>query len=81
MTAGIYSTIRHPHNLACALLNFGIAFIFKSIIGLIIAIASIVLGYWLTLEEEKLLIKQFGDRYRDYRIKVPMFIPRLRKKS
>lgn len=81
MTTGIYSLIRHPHNLASVLLNLGIAFGFKSSIGLIIALASIVVGYWFTLEEERLLIEQFGDRYREYKAKVPMFIPKLGKKS
>jgi protein-S-isoprenylcysteine O-methyltransferase Ste14 len=79
MTDGIYSSIRHPHNLASLLLNLGIAFVFKSTIGLVIAIASIMLGYWFTLEEEKLLVQQYGDRYREYRARVPMFVPKLRR--
>ncbi len=81
MTTGIYSLIRHPHNLASVLLNLGIAFGFKSTIGLILAVASIIVGYWFTLEEEKLLMQQFGDRYREYKAEVPMFIPKPRKKS
>jgi protein-S-isoprenylcysteine O-methyltransferase Ste14 len=81
MTTGIYSSIRHPHNLASILLNLGIAFGFRSIIDLVIALASIMVGYWFTLEEERLLIQQFGDRYREYKAKVPMFFPKIRKKS
>lgn len=81
MTSGIYSCIRHPHNLASVLLNLGIAFGFKSTVGLIIALASIILGYWFTLEEEKLLIQQFGDRYREYKAKVPMFVPKPRRRG
>jgi len=68
MTSGIYSTIRHPHNVASVLFNFGIAFGFKSAIGLIIAIMGIIVGYWFTLEEEKLLVEQFGDEYRQYKL-------------
>jgi protein-S-isoprenylcysteine O-methyltransferase Ste14 len=81
MTSGIYSSIRHPHNLAGMLLNLGIAFCFKSAVGLVIAIASIMVGYWFTLEEEGLLTQQFGDRYREYKAKVPMFIPKPRKRG
>ena len=81
MTSGIYSSIRHPHNLANVLLNLGIAFGFKSTIGLVIAVVGIIVGYWFTLEEEELLIQQFGDRYREYKGKVPMFIPKLRKRD
>jgi protein-S-isoprenylcysteine O-methyltransferase Ste14 len=79
MTSGIYSSIRHPHNLANMLLGLGIAFAFKSAVGLGIAIAFIMVGYWFTLEEEELLIEQFGDRYREYKARVPMFVPRLRR--
>jgi protein-S-isoprenylcysteine O-methyltransferase Ste14 len=79
MTSGIYSFIRHPHNLASMLLNLGIAFGFKSAIGLAIAIVSIIVGYWFTLEEEELLTQQFGDTYREYKAKVPMFIPKPKK--
>jgi protein-S-isoprenylcysteine O-methyltransferase Ste14 len=81
MTSGIYSSIRHPHNLASMLLNLGIAFGFKSTIGLVIAVVGIIVGYWFTLEEEELLIQQFGDRYREYETKVPMFIPKPRKRG
>jgi len=81
MTTGIYSSIRHPHNLASMLLNLAIAFGFRSTVGLVIAVASIPIGYWLTLTEEKLLIQQFGDRYREYKARVPMFVPKLRKRG
>jgi protein-S-isoprenylcysteine O-methyltransferase Ste14 len=81
MTSGIYSSIRHPHNLASVLLNLGIAFGFKSTIGLVLAVASVIVGYWFTLEEEKLLIRQFGDGYREYKTKVPMFVPKLRRRG
>jgi protein-S-isoprenylcysteine O-methyltransferase Ste14 len=47
----------------------------------VIAAASIPIGYWFTLEEEKLLIQQFGDRYREYKAGVPMFVPKLRKRG
>jgi protein-S-isoprenylcysteine O-methyltransferase Ste14 len=81
MTGGVYSCIRHPHNMATMFLNLAIAFCFKSTIGLMIALASITVGYWFTLEEEKLLTQQFGDEYRNYTAKVPMFIPKLRKRG
>jgi protein-S-isoprenylcysteine O-methyltransferase Ste14 len=81
MTSGIYSSVRHPHNLSSVLLNFGIAFLFKSTIGLLVAIASIIVTYWFTLEEEKLLIQQFGDEYREYKARVPMFISQVTRRG
>jgi protein-S-isoprenylcysteine O-methyltransferase Ste14 len=81
MTSGVYSSIRHPHNLASVLLNLGGAFAFKSSLALTLALASVIMGYWFTLEEEKLLIQQFGDEYREYKTRVPMFIPKLRRRD
>jgi protein-S-isoprenylcysteine O-methyltransferase Ste14 len=81
MTSGVYSSIRHPHNLASVLLNLGGAFAFKSSLALTLAFASVIMGYWFTLEEEKLLIQQFGDEYREYKARVPMFIPKLRRRG
>ena len=81
MTEGIYSVTRHPHNLASMLLNLGIAFGFRSTVGLVIAVAGVILGCWFTLVEEKLLIQQFGDEYRRYKARVPMFIPKLRRRG
>ena len=81
MMSGIYSSVRHPHNLSSVLLNFGIAFLFRSTIGLLVAVASIIVTYWFTLEEEKLLIQQFGDEYREYKARAPMFIPKLARRG
>jgi protein-S-isoprenylcysteine O-methyltransferase Ste14 len=81
MTTGIYSSIRHPHNLASMLLNLAIALGFRSTVCLVIAAASIPIGYWFTLEEEKLLIQQFGNRYSKYKAGVPMFVPRLTERG
>jgi protein-S-isoprenylcysteine O-methyltransferase Ste14 len=44
-------------------------------------LASIILGYWFTLEEEKLLIEQFGDTYREYKTEVPVFLPKPRRRG
>ena len=81
ITSGIYASIRHPHYLALMLFCLSFALGFKSLVGLLIAIVNVIVGYWFTLEEEKELIQQFGDGYREYKARVPMFIPKLRRKS
>jgi protein-S-isoprenylcysteine O-methyltransferase Ste14 len=81
ITNGIYASIRHPHYLAHMLFCLSIALGFKSLVGLLIAIVNVIVGYWFTLEEEKELIRKFGDGYREYKARVPMFIPKLRRKS
>ena len=81
ITSGIYTSIRHPHYLALMLLCLSIALGSKSLVGLLIAIVNVMVGYWFALEEEKELIQQFGDGYREYKARVPMFIPKLKRKS
>ena len=81
VTSGIYASIRHPHYLALMLVCLSIALGFRSLVSLLIAIVNVIVGYWFTLEEEKELIQQFGDGYSEYKSRVPMFIPKLRRKS
>ena len=76
-TPTFYKFIRHPNYL-----GFIIAFWatpYMTIGHLVFAIATT--GYILvgTLLEEKDMMKQFGEVYKEYKTKVPMLIPQLRK--
>jgi protein-S-isoprenylcysteine O-methyltransferase Ste14 len=78
VTKGIYSYIRHPVCLSCVVLSFSVAIGFKSIIGLIAAIAVLAIVYLrIVLWEERELEHQFGQEYCEYKSNVGMFIPRL----
>jgi len=80
VTKGIYSYIRHPVCLSCAVLSFSVAIGFKSIIGLIAAIAVLAIVYLrIVLWEERELEHRFGLEYREYKSNVGMFIPRLHR--
>jgi protein-S-isoprenylcysteine O-methyltransferase Ste14 len=81
VTNGIYASIRHPHYLALMLLCLSIALGFKSVVDLLIALVNVIVRCCFTLEEEKELIKQFGDGYREYKTMVPRFIPKLKRKN
>jgi protein-S-isoprenylcysteine O-methyltransferase Ste14 len=81
VTTGIYASIRHPHYLGLMLFPLSIALGLKSLVSLLMALVNVIIGYWFTVEEEKALIQQFGDEYREYEARVPMFIPTLWKKS
>jgi len=81
VTSGIYSSIRHPHYLTGLLFSFAFAIGFRSLIGLLITLVYVAVTYAFVLEEEKLLIGKFGEAYREYRARVPMFIPSLRRKN
>lgn len=67
ITSGIYSKIKHPYYLAVALELIGICLIPNSFLTLI---PVIIIQFPLLLIriklEEKVLMKHFGDAYRDY---------------
>jgi len=72
ITNGIYKIMRHPLYSAWIIIFIGLTFIFDSFVSLIICPFLIVLveieSYF---EEEKILIKKFGTKYEDYKLKVP----------
>jgi len=70
---GIYSLIRHPQYLAYMLLVLGFAFIYQSWITYIIAVSAIVLFYIHTIEEEKEMLENYSQNYKDYCENVPRF--------
>ena len=72
---GIYKIVRHPIYSSDIVLAFGIFFIFQTFDVLLCIIwLSVVLFFWMKLEE-KSLIRKFGKEYEEYKRKVPMFIP------
>lgn len=77
--AGIYSRIRHPIHSGTFLEFFGLLLLWPS---LQVAIAFVFGSIWILLQtklEESDLIKRIPE-YRDYKSKVPAFIPSFRKK-
>ena len=78
VTNGIFQYIRHPHYTSLLIVGFGLALFFYSIAALLIAFISIPIMIWSIYDEEKLLIKQFGEEYKKYMKKVPWrIIPRI----
>jgi protein-S-isoprenylcysteine O-methyltransferase Ste14 len=78
VTNGIFQYIRHPHYTSLLIIGFGLAFFFFSIFALIIAIIAIPIMIWSIIDEEKLLLKQYGQDYREYMKNVPWrIIPKL----
>jgi len=78
VTEGIFQHIRHPHYASLLIVGFGLALFFYSIATLVIAIIAVPLMIWSIIDEEKLLIKQYGEEYEEYMKKVPWrIIPRI----
>lgn len=79
VSTGLYSRIRHPQYFGGILAHIGISFLLSSLLALISTPIVILLNFLISWKEEKELIKEFGKDYEDYKKRVPMFIPKLRK--
>jgi protein-S-isoprenylcysteine O-methyltransferase Ste14 len=75
---GIFGRVRHPLYLAALLFYAGMAVGTVSLLCFA-ALAGIFLFYnGIASYEESFLLRKHGDEYREYRRKVPKWIPRLR---
>ncbi len=78
VTGGIFQQIRHPHYTSLLIIGFGLAFFFYSLFALAIAIIAIPIMIISIIDEEKLLIKQYGKEYKTFMKKVPWrMIPKI----
>ena len=71
VTDGVFRYIRHPHYTSLLMVGFGLAFFFNSFAALVIAVIAIPIMIWSVLDEEKLLIKQYGEEYKKFMEKTP----------
>lgn len=71
VTEGIFQQIRHPHYTSLLIIGFGLSFFFYSVFALFIAFIAIPIMIWSIIDEEKLLIKQYGNAYKQYMKQVP----------
>jgi methanethiol S-methyltransferase len=77
MTDGVYARVRHPQYTGLFLIVFGEGVVHWPTIVSVVAFPLIVIAYaLLARKEERQMLEQFGDEYRDYQRRVPMFIPR-----
>ena len=74
---GIYRYIRHPQYLGFLLLTLGMNVQYTTGLTLLMWPLLIVLYYRLARIEEKEVEEKFGEEYRQYKQKTPMFFPRL----
>jgi protein-S-isoprenylcysteine O-methyltransferase Ste14 len=71
VTDGIFQYLRHPHYTSLIIIAFGLAIFFYSLFALIVACISIPIMIWSILDEEKVLLKQYGEEYANYIKNVP----------
>jgi len=75
VTSGVFNKIRHPMYFGSMLLFFSFVILSYSILAFLVWLVIVVFYYFISRHEEKLLIKKYGDKYKEYQEKVPMFIP------
>jgi len=78
---GIYGIIRHPMWLGMVIWSVALVFIFQSVLSIILSSIAIVCFGIGSIKEDEFNLKEFGDPYREYMKKVPMwnFLNGLRK--
>ncbi len=77
VTTGLYSLVRHPQYTGLFIGLFGEGVVHWPTLFSVALFPVIVLAYWLLARrEEKQVLEQFGEEYRAYQRRVPMFIPR-----
>ncbi|UCC33001.1 MAG: isoprenylcysteine carboxylmethyltransferase family protein [Candidatus Bathyarchaeota archaeon] len=79
VTKGVYSIARHPQYLGGLLAHVGISFLLSALYSLLFTPIIIALIVLISVKEERELIREFHLEYEEYRKRVPMLIPRLRR--
>lgn len=75
---GPYARVRHPIYLAMLLFLLGLAVSLGHWLQLIVAVPLFLIGTRMRTDaEERLLERQFGNKFRDYRSSTPAIIPKI----
>ncbi len=79
-TDGLYAFVRHPQYTGLFVGLFGEGVVHWPTIFSVALFPVIVLVYFfLARREERRVLQEFGNAYRDYMRRVPMFVPRFRQ--
>ncbi len=73
---GLYRWIRHPQYLALAATGLGLAILWPRFLTIVLWTVMVGLYYLLARDEERRMVNQFGDEYRQYVARTGMFLPR-----
>jgi len=76
----VFNVVRHPIYLSEILLYLGFLMLSISLAAVFVWIVAILFLHYISRYEERLLLARFGEEYEQYMRKVPMWIPRLRKR-
>lgn len=76
---GIYRFVRHPQYTSLGLWGLGMAILWPRFIVLVTLSIMFVLYYFLAKDEERRMLRQYEDSYKEYMEKTGMFFPRVRR--
>lgn len=79
VTEGVYAHVRHPQYSGLFLITLGFLIQWPSILTIAMWPILTLAYYRLAMREEKDVERQFGQVWRDYKARVPAFIPKIRK--
>ena len=75
LTEWMFAYMRHPIYLGAILIYVAVLLFIWSPLGLLVWLGVLGLYQWLAKHEENLMIGIFGDEYRAYQQRVPMWLP------
>lgn len=75
ITHGPYRNIRHPRYLGIILFLCGIALVFRSWIGLLLVLLTLIVLLWRIQDEEDLMHREFKETWEEYKKKTYFLIP------
>ncbi len=81
VTGGLYAYVRHPQYSGLFLIMIGMLIQWPTVITALMFPVLVFVYYQLSKREESDMIKMFGDEYKRYMERTPMFIPRPRRKE
>lgn len=79
VTDGIYSHIRHPQYVGMFLITVGLLIQWPTVITVIMWPVLMYAYHKLSMSEEKLLEQKFGEKFHEYKRRVPAYMPGFRK--
>ena len=71
--SGIYSFFRQPMTLGAAIWSIALVLVFQSILALILGLLSLLCFWMSARKESEYNIRKFGDAYKEYMVKIPMW--------
>lgn len=75
VTHGIYRHVRHPSYTGSILFWLGLPLVFNSLLGFVVMLPLIILILLRIPVEEAMLIREFGEEYREYMKRTKKLIP------